>query len=153
MVSSPDISERRSILTRVEFGRALVRAKTPHTCEERCEEINRLMQVVQTGNVVCMDGNYRGVWTIRSYLICRMRRDSIKRLDIGDMPVRKFMSLCPDQKRQVLQMSGGRFVFHGKIADVFADAECPCVRSVHVNVHTRNVPIVCVCVCVYVRVV
>ena len=131
MVSSPDISERRSILTWVEFGRALVRAKTPHTCEERCEEINRSMQVVQTGKVLCMDGNYRGVWTIRSYLICRMRRDSIKRLDIGDMPVRKFMSLCLDQKRQVLQMSGGRFVFHGKIADVFSPTQSALACAVY----------------------
>ena len=73
-----------------------MRAKTLHLYEERCEEINRLTQVVHTGTVVCVDGNYRGVRTIRSYLMCRMRRDSIEHLDIGDMLVRKFMSLCPD---------------------------------------------------------
>ena len=65
------------------------------------------------------------MWTIRSYLFRRIRRDSIKRLDIGDMLVRKFMSLCLDQKRQVLHMSGGKFTLHRNIADVFADAECP----------------------------
>ena len=72
-VSFSDIRERRGISTWVEFGRALVRAKTLHTCEERCEEINRLMQVVQTGTVVCMDGNYRGVWTtsrVTSFAAC-----------------------------------------------------------------------------------
>ena len=61
-----------------------------------------------------------------------------------------FMSLCRDQTRQVLQMSGGRIVSYGKIADDFADAECPSVCSVHMNIHSRNVPIMyaCVCVCV-----
>ena len=90
-----NICERRSISTWVEFGRTLVRAKTPHTSDERCEELNRFMQVVQTGTAVCMDGNDRGVWTIRSYLFRRMRRDSIKRLDIDDMPVLDVHVLVP----------------------------------------------------------
>ena len=124
-VSGLDASLRRSIATWIEFGKELVKAKTPHTCEEWGEEVNRMMAFLRSGKVVGMEGSYRGVWTIRSYLICRMRRDCIRRLDIGDMTARKFMSLFPDQKRQVLQMSGGKFMLHRKIVDVFADAECP----------------------------
>ena len=59
-----------------------------------------------------------------------------------------FMSLCRDQTRQVLQMSGGRIVSYGKIADDFADAECPSVCRVHMNIHSRNVPMMYACVCV-----
>jgi hypothetical protein len=139
-VSSLDEGLRRNISTWVELGKALAKAKTPHTCEEWGEEVNRLMAVMQAGKVVGMDGGYRGVWTIRSCLICRMRQDNIKRLKIGDVPVRKFMSLFPDQKQQVLQMSGGKYMLHRKIADVFADAECSyaCIARVHARRTTET---------------
>ena len=84
-VSVLDASLRRSIATWIKFGKELVKAKTPLTCEEWGEQVNRMMAVIRSGKVVGVEGSYRGVWTVRRNLICRMRRDSIKRLDIGDM--------------------------------------------------------------------
>ena len=133
-VSPLNATLHRNLLTWVNFGEALDAAQTPQTCEDWGKEVVRLSAVMRGKSkrdgtrlqaVVGCRGDYCGLWTIRSYLIYRMRRDHIQRLKVGHINVRSFMTMFPDQKQQVLEMSGGKWMTHRKVADVFADAGCP----------------------------
>ena len=114
---------RHNISTWISFGNELWKAQTPQTCEDWGKEVHHLWDVTR-GRVVGMSGSYRALGVIRCYLIYRMRRDSIKRLELGDISVRRVMENFLDQTKQLLQMSGGRCMLFRKVADVFTDTEC-----------------------------
>ena len=134
-----DAALRQNISTWISFGRELRKATTPKTCADWDTEVRRLLDVT-LGKVVGMSGDYRAMWIIRIYLIYRMRRDNMKRLDLCDLSVRRFMEIFPDQTKQLLQMSGGRSMLFRKVADVFTDTEClPTIT------HLCNVCVQCLC--------
>ena len=114
---TPKLKKR---LERLEvFGKAVEDLKPPRSVKEWRAAVGHLESMAK--RTPGLSGGYRKFWAIRCSLILRMRQAGISSLKLGDVTVRDFRGLFPDQKDLLTKLAGGRYMLHRKISDVFKD--------------------------------
>ena len=90
------------------FGKELRKSATPSTCKMWNSECIRLQKVIKDERTTGLLGNYRGLWSIRCYLLQQMRlAGKIELREFHNVSVKDFTQAFPDMKKQALAMASG----------------------------------------------